>query len=222
MTSPSNQLPVDPDEFRSGRSYRSKLLPYADAVKDLLNQGYSDWMVWRYLNEACQVKVSRNTVYRFCVRMRAEGEKPRLSPGAAPVPERERNPSPAAERAVPASAEAIHSEGGTGGINRVSSALAVDPRAPTRATSDVSANAREVVEPSGSAPEREAPGGAAVGTRAQTAENAEVSTAAFEPDGAASQPRIGEPKTRAIAHSLVVHEPYNSHDCEAWEAERAV
>jgi hypothetical protein len=63
----------DPADFKKQSKIRSKLREREDLIDSLLRDGWSAYLIWRYLNEKCDEKVSRTTVYECCVRRRAAG-----------------------------------------------------------------------------------------------------------------------------------------------------
>jgi hypothetical protein len=56
---------ADPNEFLKRRKGSKKLKDHTELVVNLLDNGFSAYMVWRYLMEEARLNVSRNTVLRF-------------------------------------------------------------------------------------------------------------------------------------------------------------
>lgn len=70
MTSPGENAPLDPEAFLRLRKRRNKLAAHDQLIADLVQKGWTAYMIWRYLSEECQIGVSRTAVYKACVRLK--------------------------------------------------------------------------------------------------------------------------------------------------------
>lgn len=64
--------PLSPaDYMRLTPGPRYKLLAYVTLIKHLMDAGFNDYRIWRYLTSEHGVSTGRTTVFRFCTALRA-------------------------------------------------------------------------------------------------------------------------------------------------------
>ncbi|MGF6440621.1 hypothetical protein [Paraburkholderia youngii] len=83
MTESNKKQPLSPAEYlRLVARPRHKLYAYVELIGGLMEIGFTDYRIWRYLDDEYGVKIGRTTAHRFCTALRT-GRIPGANAGGA-------------------------------------------------------------------------------------------------------------------------------------------